>query len=88
MNLAKFRKAQQQLEEAEERTKLAESHMTRLGAGERGGLSLLVRKREIIFGQKNKLERCLFKFYPFKERDELREIRIYLQRFGRGIRMT
>ena len=43
LNLAKFRKAQQQLEEAEERTKNAESQMTRLGAGERGGLSVLVR---------------------------------------------
>ena len=46
MNLAKFRKAQQQLEEAEERTKNAESQMTRLGAGDRGGLSLLVIKKE------------------------------------------
>ena len=45
LNLAKFRKAQQQLEEAEERTKNAESQMTRLGAGDRGGLSLLVRKK-------------------------------------------
>jgi hypothetical protein len=52
LNLAKFRKAQQQLEEAEERTKLAESHMTRLGAGERGGLSLLVRERDNIWTEK------------------------------------
>jgi hypothetical protein len=41
LNLAKFRKAQQQLEEADERTKNAESQMTRLGA-ERSGITLLV----------------------------------------------
>ena len=41
MNLAKFRKAQQQLEEAEERTKNAESQKTRLGA-ERAGINLMV----------------------------------------------
>ena len=34
LNLAKFRKAQQQLEEAEERTQTAETHMARLRAGE------------------------------------------------------
>jgi len=42
LNLAKFRKAQQQLEEAEERTKNAESQMTRLGA-DRVGINLMVR---------------------------------------------
>ena len=59
MNLAKFRKAQQQLEEAEERTKLAESHMTRLGAGERGGLSLLVRKKGEREKKEEKPARCV-----------------------------
>ena len=44
LNLAKFRKAQQQLEEAEDRTKNAESQMTRLGA-ERAGVTLMVRHR-------------------------------------------
>ena len=40
LNLAKFRKAQQQLEEAEERTQTAENHMGRL-RHERGA-SLMV----------------------------------------------
>ena len=40
LNLAKFRKAQQQLEEAEERTQTAENHMGRLRR-ERGA-SLMV----------------------------------------------
>ena len=34
LNLAKFRKAQQQLEEAEERSKMAELNMARLRGGD------------------------------------------------------
>ena len=42
MNLAKFRKAQQQLEEAEERSKMAEMNMARL-RGDRVHFAMLVR---------------------------------------------
>jgi hypothetical protein len=48
LNLAKFRKAQQQLEESEERTKTAESQMTRLGGMERTGMNLLVRIKNVF----------------------------------------